>query len=821
MVELPIGSKPVGGSDYIPGDDTLPITPQKPVASQKDTVSQAQVGAPQSKQAVAPSDPSLPKPKSSFTFWEFLSVIADAKLSFEQILQESETVDQATRNKQKTEMIGLTESIENEYAAIDAASSAVDEKTNAAIKAGQKLYNDAGKLVSDMNDATKTMQKGNTQDKEEFKKLNAAYDTFMKGLKDLGATLQPNGTYSIPDTPEALEKYDKLLADYTKAVNSFQTYYNKRVQDINQYNAVVDNYNNQAKEMNAEINAFIDQYGLSASLNKDPIPLAQQYTVDTKPYEYIPLPKQTEINFKKYVEISKPPTYDSPIAKDGAPTLPTLSYSAPDLNKQKDKIRQSIYDTDVAPLEQQLQDDLNYLSFLSLEASRPVVDTIPDPVTNRKFIGSKILPDSLITYEGDEAAGKMLNMMQKYGISQAAEQMLAAQEMQRIMAQQNADMQEKAKELADKLTLLSAEQLSRFSRDALVPSAKTIGPALANLPKESPAFSVLFAVSFLKKVQESVQQGWTDQIVQDFIDKTPELKDLNPEQRSQLGAAYKAGQLITAAKFLAANLGMPELFAQRFLSMTEPQNIPQMQTNAGAANQASQGVLTQRLKADFMQKGFSEDKADFMSQFSAKGINQGMWMAPSLSTVSSANVNLPVLIDSLTAALLSPGEKSYSLDQAAQIAQKAAKQVLSEGPFNSPASFRKALQNELKDLGVSSLSGQASKEAILIPKNQPNAASPLIDLEMQEFLSSLLKPQIGKITSADLIKEMLKLMETTPAVLKDQLKLLPPDMANDLVQNSLNNNAGEYAFLSKLSLPASLLILSLPNEPKTGKDIVI
>ena len=109
--------------------------------------------------------------------------------------------------------------------------------------------------------------------------------------------------------------------------------------------------------------------------------------------------------------------------------------------------------------------------------------------------------------------------------------------------------------------LLSVGLLGNQSIQALFPSLGIISDHLASLPKDSPAFGMLFAISLANRIQEDIRHGITANSLHTFFTKDPLLATLPLKDKTKLIAALHVSQLCVAGKLLEENLGLQGLIA--------------------------------------------------------------------------------------------------------------------------------------------------------------------------------------------------------------------------------------------------------------------
>ncbi len=499
------------------------------------------------------------------------------------------------------------------------------------------------------------------------------------------------------------KQYNQLVEDLNEAITTFNTYITIRSAEVQAYNAAVNEYNAQAAELNQTINQISEQFGLS--LAKDPIPLAE--TRDASVYQTIPL-AETANTTPMQVHVYLPPPNSEVIGKNGPAPMAQLSYTATDASIYEDAIYNRIYAEIVTSLEEELNTQTHLLAMMSLQANQPHEEYSPDPFLNRKPLSQLLLPDANIIYRKKTGSEEIELILENLRIKIEAEKNLVKEATEGVITVSLKKFDEKRTDrLMDKLALLSVEQLSRRSLEALLNSIQQVGPSLALLPKDSPLFVIVFALNFVKNVLQETQTGQTDKEIDALMDKMFEVGTLGSDQKELIRAGIIIHQLMVAGKLLESNLGLSGLFTGFLAS-----HLPHLRASP---DQQAQTLLSDKLKTIFLDQGYSDDKAEFLAKMGSKGVFEGTFLAAPLSTITSSNIHLPVLIESLTAGLILSSKTGLSLPEATALAESAASRTLSQAPFKSSDRFRKVLENELKDLGLKEKSSRFPNNPSLSP----------------------------------------------------------------------------------------------------------
>jgi hypothetical protein len=802
MTNRPINSSQSGSPEFKPIDVSSSETSSNNSGhippSPQDTWSNASTSN-VLKPKMSLNTPNLPPPETKqISFTEFLNAIGSARLNFQHILQKSELADIETSYQGNQAFMFQMQIVAALEQSLSDAIEEVQVKTAQVMEELEAAFEEAQALIEKFNALTKALEAGNAEEKAQFAAIHDAYESFKKGVEELQLVDNGNGSdvskYTIPNDPEVQEQYNQLADDYNQAINTFNAYITDRSAQVQAYNQAADQFNAKINELNQIINQVVEEHGLP--LAKDPLPLAE--TRDISIYQTIPLAEKSS-HTRTQVVVHSPPINSEAIAKSGPAPLKQFSFTAQDLSKFESVIYDALYAKIAAPLQEELNQQTQILAALSLQANQPYEVYSPDPYLNRKPISQLLLPESNVIFRKKEGS---------YETEIALEKLRLKIESERDHARKATDVlitesfnkrfdEKKVNDLKDTLALLTVDQLGRHSVGALISSIQQIGSSLTSLPKDSPVFVIVFGLNFVKNALQAIQSGQTSKEISDIMDKIPEFSSLDPSQKKSISSGIIANQLLIAGKLLESNLGIPGLLTH-FLTA----QIPNAQD---WISQTSPAILSENLKVHFLNQGYSEDKADFLAKMGSNGVFSGTFLAAPLSTITSRNINLQVLIESLTASLILLPKSNLSLTQAASLAEYAASRTLARGPFKTSEGFRRALESEFKDLGLKNFSENSAKQAILIPKIEAPA-------QLNSFLISLTTPHIGKKPAENLAHEVSQTFADLTQSIQMHSQGLPQNGTQELFFEGLNNSQSLYSFLSTLNNPASLFIYSLPNE---------
>jgi|GEM_PF-4698943 len=748
----------------------------------------------------APSgDPFLPPPsKPPISLSQFLEILGNAKLNFKQAIQQTELLkfSKELQIPPSTDLSAQSRSISLTLDDIEGATDEVEARTNALMEKLTRTFNEINEVIEKQNEAINKLIEGNSQQQNQFDDLIEAHETYINGLEALGATNNGYGVYTIPGTPEAQAEYLRLTDEYQTSVDTFNQYWSTRTEEINQYNATTEAYNSKVTTINQQLTDNLGPY-------VEDVPQLQQVPlVIISAYEPIPSPQVPEPG---QVYAPSLPDYFNRIASQSPTEIKTLQVPTFDRELIQKSIYNSLSHKILDPLNTQLNDQMDAYSFLLYLMQQENLKKESDPLLDRKIFSELLLPESSIhSKKKDINPGSMKSEDGNSHTNSA--KILGIDILKLFMNDNYSDMQISDGSLS-KLTLTSIGLLSKSSNEALISILRKLGASLAELPKDSSALTLLLTLSFSNHFLTQAKNGSLEQKISLQLTGISELNNLSPDAKKSLISILKTNQLLILGKFIDGHLGLTG-FLDRLLiqtPLTQPSNL---------SNEVEQTNLQQLNTSTtlFTQKGFSEEKALFLAEMGSNALSTGWLMAPSVSRVSTALVNVPLLIDSVTASLIASPEQMLSLNECESIAETAVQTVLSEGIPRSAESFRKALQAELNEMGIYKLSAPASNRALLLPN--PSLSS-------ENYFQALLGSSLGKDGSQEFQNQANLLFKELSSTIINELKNLPVNIQEALFKNSMQNNPSLHSFLMTLSNPASVLSSSISSveEIKISKNI--
>lgn len=791
-----------------------------------------------------PNSPSLPAPGISpdVSISDLFKSINSAKLGLTHQLQGSEIVDQQTRRKANKSATLVANFLVDKIEARNAAARAASLSVKPQIDAATNLLNTIQAQVEAQKQLIRNLNTGNAEETTRVTELLNGYNNFVAVLQSLGAVPGLNGEYIIPPglTPEEtqakIDTYNQAVASYAQTTSEFQTYWTNRVGLYNSATAV---YNNNALANNSQITALINMYHLEDVLTPAQLNGLKQSPVATRvPPIFNTLPSPVAITeLPAVINSGLPNPGFSLIYQNGPPTLiePFYNKTSNLISLIKEAILSPIYEVSVAPLDTAINQQVNTWAYLNmLNVFNPPQESAPDPLLNFKPLIIKMLPsavvDSQAAIETDNKRGGGTLAVMALGlasphISELLGKSILSQSINNLNLNLN---KERLEEVTNQLLVLSAGLLGSNSIQSLVPGLTPLSNLLATLPSNSPAFSLLFSLSFVDQVGQAVQKGYTEEALKSFLERIPELKNIDSAGLANLTAALNLGLLATSTQLLGANLGVNDLTSQ-VLSAAGFTPSDTIKTQAAQESQQEVNTLQNETKQFFIKQGLPEEDANFLAETAANFTANNVSLSPSATRISTDKINQDVLQRSITSSLILQG---YHLNAAQGLTEQVLSQI-KEKTYNSSSNFNQNVAEILDSLKVKN-SEQIASQTIAIPNSTSTGS--LSQQELIELLSTrtqqLLVPQIGTALSklvteriavalfgtpqpdtADLndVKSVFSLVNVTKIQiihLKDNLDEQYAETVNNLFKASIPS-LHLNVFLEKLMDPANLFVYSL------------
>lgn len=472
------------------------------------------------------------------------------------------------------------------------------------------------------------------------------------------------------------------------------------------------------------------------------------------------------------------PTFMGFTANRSAITVQT-PVDLPPATDYKQRIEDNLNEIDVKPLVRIAALVLNTWAYgMMIKNYDPPIDKIlvpPDPVLQgSKPIAKKILREAentpgFSTPNDSKAGGLSLSVLSTGLGSPALQSVLNKGLLSQIVNTiQQSDIDPKVKEkLVTNLTILTAGFLGNNAFQAALPSLGFLATHLNSLPRNSPAYPILFATSFANRISELTGSGTSEKAIKNLISQMPELKGLSETEKAslskELAGAINIALLLVSAVFLAKTMGLegltPQLLAQ--LPGMTPEVMAKLVGSAETEGAKTGKGLADSIEQAYIAKGFGAEEAKFLGQFGAAIAEQGL-LSPTATTVSPTSVEVGLLTDSLVAQLVEGGTE---LGKARALGETAIKTTMAGGPFASTSQFTQALENTLRGMGLGNQAYELSSGVVLYANSESrlktlapeartkDAFSPGLPAGVQTLLNQLpaaLPPNLAKSLTGQL-----------------------------------------------------------------------
>lgn len=570
--------------------------------------------------------------------------------------------------------------------------------------------------------------------------LISHYNTFIAQLSQI-ATLQTDGTWKV--NPSRFNDYNTLVAQYNARVTDFNNYwsgpsgsvfidtYNHTTSTV--YAATLANINNDLQSMitlyltpSSTTNSwFLPNPTYAGALGPHAAPPPNIYTL--YPNLASATPTTLSVGSSGIVTVPSPitnPTYNwIHTAATQTSSIPSLNYNPVyDASTVIAVIKSNIINATPQPSQATIQEAYASWAYFQMKALfNPMADNAIDPFSTasdsliQKLLSCFLSPQQPISSQTTlgTSGGEAMTVLSSPNI----QAILGKQLLTQAFADLGLDLnKEQIEQFKNQLAKLLPDFLQSNALQAIIPTFSNLSATdITSLPPNSPVYPLLFSIAFANSLQTTLQQGTIEEAITTFIQNTPELAELNlpPEKIQNLANAIHTTLLLIAVKLIAKNLGLPQLTSQLLASLLPPGVAQQVLQQAEVENQDQLNQLEQEVENAYIAKGLNPEQAKFLAELVAILVSNGSTLSHAPSKISKNNINVQLLLSSITANLVLGG---LSLEQAQTLAESAVGRLLNKD-FQSPQEFRHSLTVSLRNLNVPN-AHQVANQAVLVPPEE-------------------------------------------------------------------------------------------------------
>lgn len=710
MPVTPPSSTPPATYDETVAFTNLPVNVQNIL---KDSLSLSELNA-----LFPTQTPVLPQP---VLLKDFFDIVAQSMTKFQHQLQLAEFTQQIAAIAAD---LGVTIAAQNLGNIYNGAQQVDFDDQVASYGYTNNLFAQIGTMsapVTLINQQIANLRANDSTFQDDSSNLIQAYEDFINAIDNPSIATHSGTTWTILDA----NAYNTALNTYltsTGGLNAFNASLSANGYDPSTYKTTAD-------ANNAIVQGYITSYHLDTNLP----PLPTDSWLDPTPYLLLPAPLSVSTS-----QVPANVIIENPTAGDNIEATP-YNWIGQVSNDGPDAFADLVYSPDTSPGTQtdtynaifaavngphhtqnttQIKKAYDQWIYLQMHAVfNPPIDNAIDPFDNskpliHKLLNSFISPTNAVTTQnsGGTSFGANLSTLSNPDVRN----MLGMAIVQQVINSLSLNITpEQAQTLGSRLVYFSASLINNNALLSTLPGLGYLSPQeLTDLPQNSPVFSVLFAISFANRIIEGIGKGVNTATLASYLENTPELSGikLSDNDIKSLASAINTGLLLVAIKLISITLGLPQLVAQLLGTLLPPEAAEKILNEIPEVNNQSNTQLQNDLEQALIASGSTPEEAKFIAQFIAAAVSSGQTLSPTLATVSSDNVQLSLLINSVTANLILAG---FSLEQAQSIANTAVEKVLAKGTL-SLAQFTRSLEFALRSQGVKNAS-QVASQAVIVP----------------------------------------------------------------------------------------------------------
>lgn len=648
-------------------------------------------------------------------------------------------------------------------------------------------------LIDEQNALNNDIQKGNSEEQEQYSALDKAYNEYVEQLQALSA-ISATGEVTPPSDPKKLELYQKGTQAYQNALQKFNTYFAQRKQEINTFNQRSISYNNYIQAYNQSINEALQSRGLSqysnlmTSLNEIPL----RNTTDVTDWQA----QMNAISSPPFI-LNSPTETEKSIAQRGVSPLTIINQPSLDtFEANRTTIIQTLKEATLNAIDQQIK-TLPFLQYLVKKQKEELTDSHETFVDQLKKSCETQITEGSASSIGSATLSEIIE-----GYSPALHALMGQLVTEKVI-KENGEKAEKTKALENKDRDLEAHKsaVTRLNEDlpalSLALMSSMVGESLlrgltafkkipVKQPLDSNGANIAFSSSLLTSALNSIENKSLHRKIADFLTQHPSNQYLSPSEKETLISSSELGVLLSLGKLVESSLGIDDLI------------MPP------AEQQASPSI------AGFITQGFSPEEASFLAIESQKIIAADSLQPKIEGSVDLKNIDIPLAQTSLKAALVC----NHMDVKKADFVAKACIQDLCDGKTHlSSKEFSQELSVKLKDYKVDNASEIATTiPLVFTPMTLETEKSKKTSQETASLIESrvvqVVSPEKDSVKVQELAKNCGDLLERAPVNFRQQVSLLRESI------DSTCNQEAQQTFEAAQSPAVSTVLVKLLDPAK-------
>jgi len=280
--------------------------------------------------------------------------------------------------------------------------------------------------------------------------------------------------------------------------------------------------------------------------------------------------------------------------------------------------------------------------------------------------------------------------------------------------------------LTKQMVALSGNLLNAGGKTAIAGGLQTLTPSLGSLanPPNSPAISVVSALSFLQQNIKTVNSASLNTLLNQFINSDPTLSKLSTEDKAKLVkeliGAISLTLLLVSGKTLSEALALPSLLQQLLGNIQSiADDILKIVIGGGSeTNQQSSLKLQNDLLLFYKGSGYSTEQATLLAHVAFVSLSNES-IQPRAAVVSPDLTNIALIKESLASQLII-NNQNLDVLTAENLASSIVDQTIKDEESIKTNIFRQDLSNELLKNGITSQEAEIiASNVLILPNEQP------------------------------------------------------------------------------------------------------